>query len=350
MAGAAAGLALLAATAALSAGLIVLLRPLLQRYAMARPNARSSHTAPTPQGAGIAVIAAALAGTVAMSFTQTFYLSASGTQLLPFVLAILGLAVIGFIDDIRPLSPRLRLLGQAAAAATLLLALPEGARALPFLALALEAVICLVGLVWFVNLTNFMDGIDGMTVAGFVPALAGLAVLNAVTTPPATLDAIIAVALAGALLGFLPFNRHVAQVFLGDVGSLAIGGMAGYLLLSLATSGRLIAALILPLYYLADASVTLYLRWRRSERLSQAHRDHFYQQAMRRGQTVPSIIARVWQLDLALAVLALLAGTTVQMGLQLLCLAFAAALTAATLSDFGRRMALPAPKSQSLSD
>jgi UDP-N-acetylmuramyl pentapeptide phosphotransferase/UDP-N-acetylglucosamine-1-phosphate transferase len=327
---------LFAGTAALSACLIMLLMPLLQRYALARPSARSSHTVPTPQGAGLAVIAAMLAGTIAAVFLTGAISRPSGAtaSLLALVLAVLGLATIGFADDVSPLPPRLRLAVQALAAMALVFALPGGSRALPLLPYALEALIWVVGLVWFINLTNFMDGIDGMTVAGIVPVLAGAAILATTNASASNLDTIVAVALAGALIGFAPFNRHVARVFLGDVGSLAIGGITGWLLLSLACSGRLAAALILPLYYIADTGVTLFRRWHRGDNLASAHREHFYQRALSNGLSVPQAVARVWLLNGALVAIALAAGSTANLSLQLACLLVAAGLTIMVLRTF----------------
>ena len=321
-------LGLIIGTAACSAGLIVVLRPVLMRYALARPNGRSSHSTPTPQGAGLAVVATALAGTVVAS--PIIDGGGSGLHLLPFVLAILALALIGLIDDIAPLQPGLRLIVQAMAAMGLMLALPDGARALPLLPYGIEFIIAVTGLVWFVNLTNFMDGIDGMTVAGIVPPLAVIALLS-----KHPLEYTAAIALIGALIGFAPFNRHVAKVFLGDVGSLAIGGIAGWLLLSLACAGQLVAALILPLYYLADTGVTLFRRWRRGAKLSHAHREHCYQLAARRGLTVPQVVRRVWVVNGLLLVLGLIAGMTPQLMLQLGCLATAGMLVAGLLRHLG---------------
>jgi UDP-N-acetylmuramyl pentapeptide phosphotransferase/UDP-N-acetylglucosamine-1-phosphate transferase len=325
--------ALFLLAAALTAGLIWLLMPALRRYALARPNARSSHSTPTPQGAGLAVVAVSLTAVAAVTLFAPLPPDAVG-GLLPFVAAIVLLAAIGFIDDVRPLSPWLRLAGQAAAAASLLAALPDSARALPLLPLSLELLICGVGLVWFINLTNFIDGIDGITVVGFLPMLAGLGVLAAMATPPAMFDLTVTVALAGALIGFWPFNRHVARVFLGDVGSLAIGGMVGWLLLSAAGSGRLVSALILALYVLADTGMTLLYRWRRGERLSEAHREHFYQRAVAGGMPVPHVTGRVLVLGSVLMMLALLAAATELAWLPPVCLGLALLATGALLRGF----------------
>jgi UDP-N-acetylmuramyl pentapeptide phosphotransferase/UDP-N-acetylglucosamine-1-phosphate transferase len=338
---------LVAVSAGLSAVLIVLLRPILVQYTLARPNARSSHNVPTPQGAGLAVVGASLACSIVGWQLMAAPPGAPPPYAISLVLAVLGLAAVGFIDDIAPLPPLVRLIVQTAACLGLLLALPDGARALPFLPYPLEALIQLVGLVWFVNLVNFMDGIDGMTVAGVVPILAGISVFAAwpelVQGTAALTELIVALALIGALIGFAPFNHHVAKVFLGDVGSLAIGGVAGWLLLSLACRGQLIAALILALYYLSDTTTTLFLRWRRGVRLSDAHREHFYQRAIARGMSVPQVISRVWALNGALMLLALTAGVLDRIWLQIVCLTIAGWLTFSTLRYFRGQSSGSAP-------
>src|ERR1700749_3030711 len=104
--------------------------------------------------------------------------------------------------------------------------------------------------------------------------LAPLAALGPL--PPA--DGAAALALLGAMIGFAPFNRPVARLFLGDVGSLPIGLLLGWLLILLANR-YLVAALLLPLYYVADATITLLRRFVEGEPVTQAHRSHFYQRA-----------------------------------------------------------------------
>jgi UDP-N-acetylmuramyl pentapeptide phosphotransferase/UDP-N-acetylglucosamine-1-phosphate transferase len=159
-------------------------------------------------------------------------------------------------------------------------------------------------MVWFVNLTNFMDGLDWMTVAEVVPVAGGLALAGRMGGLPH--DAIvIAWALLGAAIGFAPFNRPVARLFLGDVGSLPIGLVLAWLLTVFAGHGHLAAAILLPLYYLADASITLVCRFSQKEPILEAHRTHFYQRATDRGLTVSGIVARVFVANLVLVGLAL---------------------------------------------
>src|SRR5262249_25005171 len=150
-----------------------------------------------------------------------------------------------------------RLVLQSICIAAIIAALPPWLRVLHFLPGWLDALILFIAGGWFVNLVNFMDGLDWITVAEVVPMTVGLILLGllCVLAPFAT---VIAIALCGAMIGFAPFNRPVAKLLLGDVGSLPIGLLLLWLLLSLtAESGRLAPALILPAFYLTDATLTL---------------------------------------------------------------------------------------------
>lgn len=296
---------IVAGTALLTLVLNRLLRPLLLRYAMARPNARSSHAVPTPQGGGIAVIGISLIMFSALTAGATMS-GIDGPRLALLAGAAVILAVVGAVDDIRPLPVILRLVIQFMAATSIFLALPPGSAPLATLAIpaAVEPIILIVGLVWFINLTNFMDGIDWMTIVEVVPITAAIALFAHIGAVPMAAG-LLALILTGALLGFAPANRHVARLFLGDVGSLPLGGLVGWLLIVLASAGHLAAALILPLYYIADSGITLWQRWRRGEKIWQAHRAHFYQRALAKGYSVPDVTAEVLRLNLALAALAL---------------------------------------------
>jgi UDP-N-acetylmuramyl pentapeptide phosphotransferase/UDP-N-acetylglucosamine-1-phosphate transferase len=298
------GAATLAFAALLCALLIVVLRPLLERYALARPNARSSHKTATPQGGGIAVVAATIVATFGALHLSAAAASAA-TPLLSAVAAAILIACLGVADDIWSIAVVPRLLLQAAAVTLVIYALPQELRVLPFLPWWIERLLLVVGGLWFVNLVNFMDGLDLMTVAEIVPITAALAMIGGLGVLPPQASAA-AFSLCGAMIGFAYFNRPVAKLFLGDVGSLPIGLLVGWLLLLIATRGHLAAAIVLPLYYLADASITLMRRLIRGEPIWQAHRSHFYQLATDRGFTVVEVVACVFILNVALATLAIL--------------------------------------------
>jgi UDP-N-acetylmuramyl pentapeptide phosphotransferase/UDP-N-acetylglucosamine-1-phosphate transferase len=143
---------------------------------------------------------------------------------------------------------------QAIAVGIVLASLPVDFRLIPILPVWPERILLLIGGLWFVNLVNFMDGLDWITVAEVIPVTAALALFGFYGQLPPD-AALAALALCGAMIGFAPFNRPVAKLFLGDVGSLPIGLLVGWCLLQLAGSGHLAAALLLPLYYLADAKI-----------------------------------------------------------------------------------------------
>ena len=288
--------------AAISFALLLCLRPLLAHYALAKPNARSSHKKPTPQGGGIAVVFATM---FVLAIAAVFFPDQidKPLQLTVVFASAIGLALVGASDDVRPLDAIPRLILQTTAVAAVITVLPSELRAIPALPWWLERAILLLAGVWFVNVVNFMDGIDWLTVAEVVPVAAGLTIFGLMGMLPqdATL---VAVGLCGAMIGFAPFNRPIAKLFLGDVGSLPIGLILGWLLILLAGGGYLAAALLLPLYYLADATVTLLRRLAKGERVTQAHRSHFYQRAMDNGFSVKQILARVLTVNVVLVGLA----------------------------------------------
>ena len=298
--GIAAKVILFTAAAMVSAILILLLRGFLRRHALSRPNARSSHRKPTPQGGGIAVIAAALGTATAFLLLSD---RAAAVNLWPVIAATTFLACVGAWDDIRVIQVAPRLVLQLAAIVVVIASLPSDLRIVPSLPWDVERVLLVLGGLWFINLVNFMDGIDWMTVAEVVPVTIGLALLGMFGALP-EYGAVIALALGGAMIGFAPFNRPVAKLFLGDVGSLPLGLLLGWLLVLVAGSGHLTAALLLPLYYLADATITLLRRLLRGEALWKAHRCHFYQRAVDDGFTVGQVVARVFAVNVVLVALA----------------------------------------------
>lgn len=293
--------AMVTGCAGLSALLILILRPILIRYLLAHPNARSSHRAPTPQGAGLAVMASVFAG---CAVGILVWAPEAEPTLFGVLLAAAGLTLLGALDDAHTLSVWSRLQGQLLAAIVVVGLLPTEFRLFPGLMPAgVEDVLMVIGLMWFVNAVNFLDGLDWMMVAQVVPITLGVVVLQALgAVPPAIV--LLALALLGATLGFAMFNKHPAQIFLGDAGSLPIGLCLAFMLIFVAEA-NLAAALLLSLYTLADATLTLFRRMLAGERISSAHRTHFYQRAVAQGLSVPQVTARVFLLCGLLAILAI---------------------------------------------
>jgi UDP-N-acetylmuramyl pentapeptide phosphotransferase/UDP-N-acetylglucosamine-1-phosphate transferase len=315
-----------------SACVIWAIRPLLLRYALARPNARSSHRIPTPQGAGIAVISATLlvagiltacAGTVALTIPVAVFA------------ASLFIAAVGFADDLKSIPVLTRLLLQALAIGAIIFTAPGELRIVPPCPLWIERGLLLLAGLWFVNLVNFMDGLDWMTVAEVVPITGAMVILGSLGGFPLPAT-IVAAALCGGMLGFAPFNRPVATIFLGDVGSLPIGLLLGWCLLQLAYHQQFAAALLLPMYYLLDATTTLLRRLVNREPFWAAHRSHFYQRATDNGFTVSQVVGEVFALNIGLAALAAGSIMAPTVTTKLACLAIGAIATAALLRRFAR--------------
>jgi UDP-N-acetylmuramyl pentapeptide phosphotransferase/UDP-N-acetylglucosamine-1-phosphate transferase len=297
-------IAVVASAAALSSVLIYVLKPVLVRYLLAHPNERSSHVRATPQGAGVGVM---LALFIILTAVQLWWPQAvSGPLLFPVILAAAGLTVLGLIDDARPLPVSWRFAGQILAALVLAFSLPRDLRILPeLLPFLVERGLIAFGTVYLINAINFLDGIDWITAAQVVPmtlGVAALAYLNAIPTNVGTL----ALALLGAMLGFAVFNKHPAQVFLGDAGSLPIGLLLA-LMLSFVAGANVAAALLLPLYTLLESGITLIRRSYNREHIFSAHRSHYYQRAVIAGMTPPQVTARIFVLGMLLASLAVTA-------------------------------------------
>jgi UDP-N-acetylmuramyl pentapeptide phosphotransferase/UDP-N-acetylglucosamine-1-phosphate transferase len=261
---------------------------LAHREILDRPNERSSHRVATPRGGGIAVIASILLAWIVLTQTGTV---PRGVFAITFGAVLL--AAISWLDDLRGLSPVGRLLAQAAAVAIGVFILPGPQNAFHLAAIGLLWI-------WWINLFNFMDGIDGLAGSEAAAIGAGLLLFASVGAGADPALRMLAAAVAGAAIGFLVWNWSPACIFLGDVGSVPLGYLSGFLLLDLAVRGWWKIALILPLYFLADATITLTRRLVRGERVWRAHREHFYQQAVRLGLGHLAVAKRVIAADLVL--------------------------------------------------
>ena len=287
-------------------GTRVLIGVLTRRAVLDRPNERSSHTAPVPRGGGLAVVVAIAVGWVWLVAAD----AEAGRWLAPLA-AALALAALSFVDDLRSLGAGVRLGAQALAVAVGLWALDGRGALAEFAPAWIDLPLTALGWLWFVNLYNFMDGIDGITgteTASIGLGLAGLAVLG--TAPAAVLGP--ALVLVAAASGFMVWNWHPARIFLGDVGSVPLGYLLGLMLVVAAAGGEggataaggLVAALLLPLVYLVDATLTLGRRLARGENPARAHREHVYQRAVIAGASHSAVCLRIAAANLVLAGLA----------------------------------------------
>jgi len=286
------------------AGTGLLCRLLAGKGILDEPNQRSSHQDAKPRGGGIAIVAAVAAGLGVLALSGAPL--PDGVELIGA--AALLLALISWTDDVRGLSPLARFVPQIICVTAVLYAVPLSPPAfIGGLPAWLQYGLLGLAWLWFINLYNFMDGIDGITGIETLVITLGIIVLAQITDgAPNSLQGP-ALVIAAAAVGFLIWNWAPAKIFMGDVGSVPLGFVLGWLLLDLAGEGYVLAALILPGYYLADATATLFSRLLRGEKIWQAHRQHAYQQAVQNGLSHGSVSIRV---ALAGVVLIALAATS----------------------------------------
>ncbi len=283
------------------------------RYALARsmvevPNARSSHSIPTPRSGGVGIVFSFLAALPILalfggvSWAMVWNLLGAGT----------GIALLGFFDDSRHIPARWRLLGHFVAAIWAVLWL-DGLPPLNILGVTLDLgwsgnVLAVIYLVWMLNLYNFMDGIDGIACVEAVTSCFGACLVywlrdyQFLIWPP--------LLLAMSALGFLYWNFPSAKIFMGDVGSGFLGIILGVLSLQAAwhDSHLLFVWAILLGVFIVDATFTLIRRFLRGERVYEAHRSHGYQFASRQLGSHSSVTMAVvfinvcWLLPISLCV------------------------------------------------
>jgi Fuc2NAc and GlcNAc transferase len=263
-----------AAALLISALLTGVIRYLARSYGLLDvPNERSSHTRVTPRGGGAAIVVSVTAAMLAL-----VYMGRIDYKLL---IAVLGggiaVAAIGFIDDRRPIPARVRLIVHfgAAAWAVAWIGAPD--------VFHVGAVLAVLGIVWTLNLFNFMDGIDGIAAseAVFICCSAALlAFLGEFPTQLGTLGGVVGAACGG----FLLWNWPPARIFMGDVGSGYLGYVLGVMGLFAVREDpqSLWIWLILGGVFFVDATVTLVRRFANGQRLAEAHRSHAYQWLARR--------------------------------------------------------------------
>lgn len=193
--------------------------------------------------------------------------------------ATLLLAIVSWFDDLGGAPISIRMLAQIIIVATVMLLVPLGVLPQNLLPQLLEFLLIAVLWIWFINLYNFMDGIDGITAVETLCICSGVALVSFITGLGSDLF-LAACVVAAAVAGFLPWNWNPAKMFLGDVGSVPIGFIMGWFLLEVSGHGFWVAALILPGYYVSDATLTLLKRLICRKLIWESHREHLYQHAV----------------------------------------------------------------------
>ena len=251
----------------------ILIKRFQKRRIVANINHRSMHKTPVPVGGGWAIVPLVL-------LASLFFFWSSGK--LPTWLVLfdtLVLAVLSWLDDKKHMPRMTRLTVQAALVFTTISLIPE--HQIVFTAdwpLWTDRLVTGLCWLWFINLFNFMDGIDGLAGTEILFICTGLVFIG-LEIGMGMPSLFVITVLAGASAGFLWWNRHPAKIFLGDVGSISIGFLLGWFLIQLAIKGYLIAAFLLPAYFIADASLTIAKRILKGEPFWEPHKTHFYQRA-----------------------------------------------------------------------
>jgi UDP-GlcNAc:undecaprenyl-phosphate GlcNAc-1-phosphate transferase len=266
------------------------------------PVDRSSHAVPTPKGGGVGIVAAYAVGTI------WSLRNGGGWDVELPLAAVLGLACVSYLDDVRNFPFAAKLAAQLAAAAAVLVcghvALLLALRGVGPLQLGGAGVVLTLGWILFVtNAVNFIDGLNGLAAGCTLVAC----VLAAVAAPH--LLGYQAGALAAGIAGFLPFNYPRARIFMGDVGSQVCGFLLADFSVLAARDAQ--ASLVVPLALLpivADVAFTLVRRAMEGARLTQPHRGHLYQVAQRGGMPACLVSALYWAFSAWGGLCGLLAG------------------------------------------
>jgi len=262
--------------------------PILKKInAFDLPNKRSSHTLPTPKGAGIAII---------FSFIFLYFLFIEQLNII-FLFSIIILTSISFINDYKQLSAIFRLATQSIVIFIILFFWPPIKDLTVFnyvIPIWSEKILIFFTLLWFVNLFNFMDGIDGITGIQCLIISIGTVISFYISGETSNLELFLCGFISGASVAFLIWNWFPAKVFLGDAGSIPLGFINGLLMLMLCKNDLWFVALILNSYYFSDATYTLIKRIIMRKKPWEAHKEHFYQLAIQKGakhSTVCKIIS-----------------------------------------------------------
>lgn len=318
---------------ALAALLSAIGTPLMRRWALRRgfvdrPGGHKGHAAPVALGGGVvvtlSVVLPILAGLIAarvfvdrppawMPASTAVHLSGMVAKLpagLGLCAAALAMCALGAIDDRRALGPGVKFLVQIAIAAALVLGL--GLRLLSHLPAPVSVGLSMLWILTLTNSLNFLDNMDGLS--------SGVALIAAVVFGIASIMAgqlfvpACCALLAGALLGFLPYNFHPASIYLGDAGSTVVGMLLAVftILTTFVDPGQpyrpvgVFAPLIVMAVPLYDTASVFFLRWRLGVPLWKGDRRHFSHRLVRRGMRVPTAVLVIWLTTLVTALPALL--------------------------------------------
>lgn len=247
----------------------------VKKKVLSIPNERSLHIIPTPVGGGLAIVLTWYTG---ISFL--FFYDIIDHNLYYALLCGILLTIVSLIDDIIGLKPLIRLVFQFIVTTSAFCFL-GGLRQFIVPSIEMSYIyffypLVIIGMVWFINLFNFMDGVDGFA---SIEAIVICIVLFCLS------GSIVNILLAGCVAGFLFWNWPKAKIFMGDVGSTQLGFILVVLGIYFHNTLRfsILNWIMITSPFWFDATLTLYRRWRNGEKLGEAHRKHAYQRIIQAG-------------------------------------------------------------------
>lgn len=273
------------------------------------PSSRRAHQKPTPRGGGIAIVLCFIFG---FSPFEYFFTGAINFYY-PVISVLLVIATISLLDDIKTIPILSRLVVHLLCAGVILCTNLYPAtlfhQELPHL---VDFILAVIGLTAFLNIYNFLDGIDGISAAQTIHLTVTMLIicyLRHDVIINVDLVLVINLIMLSSVAGFMIFNWHPAKIFLGDVGSITIGLLLGLSLMLIAASGErlFVSALIASLYYLADGGLTILIRLINKEKIWLPHLKHFFQKAIKTGKTQPQVVGYIMACNFLLMILAIYA-------------------------------------------
>ncbi len=256
-----------------------------------KPNFRSNHKKPVSLGGGIIII----------PFIIIFSLLNNYIWNLNILISVLILFFISIWDDFKNIRPLTRLFFHFLAISIYITFYLYPQIEKEFIdnknILFVFSIFLLFGIIWFINAFNFMDGINGITSVQVISICLSLLAFGYYINNEFN---ILAFSVLIIILVFCYFNWTPASIFLGDAGSIPLGFIMSFLLIDFALQGMWIISVILPLFYLMDTSITLIKRVYKRQKFWEAHKEHFYQQAIKNGFSHSSVSLKLLIVNIGL--------------------------------------------------
>ncbi|MFP3018440.1 MAG: UDP-phosphate alpha-N-acetylglucosaminyltransferase [Candidatus Tisiphia sp.] len=300
------------------------------------PDPRRVHSRITPRGGGLAIVIVVIIALIAYEYFSTKTLINS-IKIVPLLLII---STISFLDDLISIPIFVRLIFHIICSTiAIFLFLSPVVLFHHELPLYIDFVLSIIGLIVFLNIYNFLDGIDGISGAESIHLSITILILCYLKSDiiiNINFIIVLNIIILACSIGFLIFNWHPAKIFLGDVGSISLGFLLGLCLLLISASSvhLFVASSIASLYYLADGGLTILIRLINKEKIWQPHLKHFFQKAVRNGKSHKEVVSRIIICNILLMVLSI-----ISLYFPLLSIIFAILVVMVTIINFAHETA-----------